>query len=67
MANELALSVEAAARELSLSRWATYEAIKRRELPAVRVGRRILVPRAALEHWLQQNSMTAQPPVERGQ
>jgi excisionase family DNA binding protein len=33
---------------LKLSRTAVYEAIRRKELPALRFGRRIVVPRAAL-------------------
>jgi excisionase family DNA binding protein len=42
------LTVEEAAQILRLGRSATYEAIARGELPAVRFGRRLRVPRAVL-------------------
>lgn len=45
----LALSVEEAARLLGISRTLAYESVARGELPAVRLGRRIVVPRRALE------------------
>lgn len=35
-----------------LGRSATYDAIKRGEIPSVRIGRRILIPREALERLL---------------
>lgn len=41
-----------------LGRSATYEAIKRGEIPSVRIGRRILVPREALERLLSGESAT---------
>ena len=37
---------------LGLGRNSTYEAITRGQIPSIRVGRRVLVPRAALEHML---------------
>lgn len=37
---------------LGLGRNSTYEAIARGQIPSIRVGRRVLVPRAALEHML---------------
>ena len=47
-------TVDEAAARLGIGRNAAYEAIKRRELPALRIGRRIVVPRAALERFLAQ-------------
>ncbi len=44
----LTLSVEEAARLLGVGRGAAYEAARRGELPSVRLGRRILIPRHAL-------------------
>jgi len=35
-----------------LSRGAVYDAVRRREIPSVRVGRRVLIPRHAFERWL---------------
>ena len=45
-------TVEEAAAKLRISRTLAYEAVRRRELPVVRIGRRLLVPRAALERML---------------
>ena len=48
----LALSVEEAANLLGISRSLAYELAARGELPVLRLGRRIVVPRAALERLL---------------
>lgn len=45
-------TVDEAAERLGIGRNAAYEAIKRGELPALRIGRRIVIPRAALERLL---------------
>ena len=37
---------------LGLGRNSTYEAIAMGQIPSIRVGRRVLVPRVALEHML---------------
>lgn len=47
--NRLTLTVEEAAAALGISRAFAYEAVHRGEIPHVRIGRRILVPKAALE------------------
>ena len=47
--NKLALSVEEAAKVIGLGRNAAYEAIRRKEIPSLRIGGRILVPRLKLE------------------
>jgi excisionase family DNA binding protein len=44
----LTISVEDAARLLGISRGLAYEAARRGELPVIRFGRRLLVPRARL-------------------
>ena len=46
------LTVEEAARVLGISRTLAYEAVRRGELPAVRIGRRLLVSKAALDRLL---------------
>ena len=46
------LTVMETAAYLGLSRNSTYEAIRRNEIPHVHIGKRILVPRAALEQLL---------------
>lgn len=49
----LTLSVEEAARKIGLGRAAAYAAVHRGEIPSIRFGKRILVPKAALEQALQ--------------
>lgn len=48
----LTLTVPEAARLLGVGRGSCYEAIRRNELPHIKIGRRILVPRHALEKLL---------------
>ena len=48
----LVLTVSEAAKLLRISRGSAYEAIKRSELPYIKVGKRILIPRYALEKIL---------------
>lgn len=45
-------SVEEAAERLGLSRNATYAAVTSKEIPAIRIGRRILIPKRAIENML---------------
>ena len=46
------LSVSDVQSRLGLSRNCVYEAIARNEIPSLRVGRRILIPRKAFEQML---------------
>jgi excisionase family DNA binding protein len=46
-------TVPEAAEILRISRWAAYEAVKKGELAAIRIGRRCLVPRRVLERMLE--------------
>jgi excisionase family DNA binding protein len=48
MNEPLTMSVEDAARLLGISRGLAYEAARRGDLPVIRLGRRLLVPRARL-------------------
>jgi len=45
-------SVDEAAEILGISRWSAYEAIKKGELAAIKIGRRRVVPRRILEKML---------------
>jgi excisionase family DNA binding protein len=45
-------TVDDAAKILGLSRWAAYQAAHEGQIPTVRIGRRLLVPRIALERML---------------
>ena len=49
------------ARLLGLGKNTTYDAIRRGDIPAIRVGKRLLVPRAALEEWLAGRGSKDQP------
>ena len=51
-AERLTLTVEEAARALGISRTLAYELVTRGELPSLRLGRRLVVPRRALEALL---------------
>ena len=48
------LTVDETASALGISRNAAYEGVRRGEIPSIKVGRRLLVPRAALERMLEQ-------------
>ena len=48
MSEPLVISVEEAAKLLGISRGLAYEAARQGELPVIRLGRRLLVPRARL-------------------
>ena len=50
--DRLTVTVEEAASLLCLGRTAAYEAIRRGEIPARRLGRRLVVPVPALLAWL---------------
>ncbi len=47
------MAVQEAASFLGIGRNTAYEAIRRGEIPSVRIGRRILVPKMALQRLLQ--------------
>jgi excisionase family DNA binding protein len=53
MGETMILRVEDAQRILGVSRWMVYELIRRGELPVLRVGRLIRIPRPALEAWIE--------------
>jgi excisionase family DNA binding protein len=47
------LKIEEAAKILGISRNTAYEAVKSGQVPIIKIGRRLLVPRAALERMLE--------------
>jgi excisionase family DNA binding protein len=55
----LTMSVEEAAAALGVGRDAGYEAVRRGQIPALRVGRAWRVPRAALMKMLEAPPMAA--------
>ena len=50
--DRIVLTVEEAAGLLRISRGLAYEMVRQGSLPTIRLGRRILVPRSALEQML---------------
>lgn len=48
----LVLTVKEVQKLLGLSRGLVYQAIQSGQIPSIRIGRRVLIPRAALEHIL---------------
>ena len=52
-AQRLTLTVAEAAELLGVSRWLIQQQVGRGALPAVRLGRRILIPRARLLAWIE--------------
>ena len=52
MVQDLILTVEEAAGMLRISRGLAYEMVRSGRLPSIRLGRRLLVPRSALESML---------------
>ena len=56
--NRLTYTLAEAATRLGISTWLAYEAAHRGELPVCRIGRRMLVPRAALLRLLAQDPST---------
>ena len=60
--NKLTFTVEETAKILGIGRNSAYEAVARGEIPVIRVGKRLLVPKAALEKLLNCNqTKTAEP------
>ncbi len=57
MDERLAESVSNAAKLLGIGRGSAYEAIKRGQLPALKIGRRLIVPRKALEKMLESSTL----------
>ena len=50
--DRLVLTIEEAGKLLGLGRSGTYEAARRGDIPVLRIGRRWLVPRVALDKML---------------
>lgn len=61
----LTLTVEESAQLLGISRSLAYDAIRRGEIPHIKIGNRILIPRSALERLLDLSS-PAEPDTENG-
>lgn len=65
--DRLAVSVNEAARLLGISRDLAYDLVARGEIPAIRLGRRLVVARRTLQHLLAGQAVTAgDRPAEAG-
>jgi len=51
--DRLTFTVDETRRKLGLSRGLIYQAIHQGQIPHIRIGKRILIPRAALEKFLE--------------
>ncbi len=60
----LLFTVPEAASILRISRNSAYELLRQNILPHIRLGRRILVPRHALEQWIERQASIASSPPE---
>ena len=52
----LCMTVDELGQQLGVSRPVAYELAHRDGFPSIKLGRRLLIPRAALEQWLQDNA-----------
>lgn len=62
------IEAKEAAELLGLSEWSVYNLARRRVLPHIKVGRRILFRRASLLDWLDEREQASvqQEPVQTG-
>lgn len=56
---KLTMTVPEAAAKLGLSRNAAYEAVARGEIPSLKFGRRVVIPRVAFERMLEVDAQQA--------
>ena len=63
--DQLLLTVPETARLLRISRNLAYELVARGDLPAVRLGRAIRVPRRSLDDWVRASVAAGAGPGER--
>ena len=57
--NKLTLTVPETAALLGISRAHAYELVARHELPAIRLGRRVLIPRQAVQDLIERGGSAA--------
>jgi len=60
------LTVSELAKTLGIGRNSAYELIRQHKLPALRLGRRIVIPRVALQRFLEQAGQLAAESETRG-
>jgi excisionase family DNA binding protein len=60
------LTVEETAKLLGISRGLAFQALRRGDIPSIRIGRRILIPRARLRALLDGDNPQGEVPEQRG-
>lgn len=58
ISNTLCYKVEDLCGLLGISRPTAYELAHRNDFPTIRIGRRLLIPKTALEKWLERQTLT---------
>ena len=58
------LTVDEAAHELGICRNAAYAAVKEGQIPSIRIGNRIIIPRAAFDTMLERVGESAPTPEQ---
>lgn len=56
MTQKLVLTVEETAKKLGISRDLAYKSVNKGIIPHKRIGRRIIIPREQLLHWIENES-----------
>lgn len=59
-------SVEELAKELGISRQAAYRELNQGLIPSIRIGKRFIIPRAAIQEWLKTAGQSAGDGSARG-
>jgi len=55
--NKDAMNVDELAERLGISRPKAYELVKRRDFPAIQLGRRVIIPVEAFREWLNKQAL----------
>ena len=58
------ITVDEAAKALGISRNAAYAGVRANEIPSIRIGRRVLVPKVAFERMLEGAGHKPRPETE---
>jgi excisionase family DNA binding protein len=58
MSEKMTMNVSEMAEQLGISKPKAYELVKRDSFPSIFLGKRIVIPTAALKMWLIENSTT---------
>ena len=54
--DKIVYTIPEVAQLLGISRSYAYELVKRNEIPILKLGKRRMIPKQYLEHWIQQDT-----------